>query len=75
VSLCVAVREGLIVVDAACEYLLVSKNELTALISQPSLIDLIAFDSTLYAYLLNATLLSFLSGHFCGRIIKTLGKS
>lgn len=74
-SLCVGVdSSNLIGVNASCEYVLLTKSELIELTEQSSLVDLIEFNPELYDMLLGYMLLSFVVGHFAGRIIKIFGK-
>lgn len=73
-SLCVAVNNGAVVIDATCQFLLLTQEEVNKLTSQPTLVDLLQFDSSMYEFLLGYMLLSFIAGHVAGRIIKTFGK-
>jgi len=73
-SLCAGVIENNIVVNSACEYILLTKKELIDLAAQPSLAELIEFDPALYELLLVSMLVSFVVGHMTGRIIKMFGK-
>lgn len=74
-SLCVGVIDNNIVVNSACEFILLTKEEVIELTSQPSLVDLIQFDPALYKMLLGYMLVSFVIGHTSGRIIKLFGKT
>ncbi|GIU46746.1 hypothetical protein TUM4438_23470 [Shewanella sairae] len=75
-SLCVGVDNslGLITLNPACEYVLLTKQELVELTEQPSLVDLIEFKPELYDELLVYMLVSFFVGHTTGRVIKLFGK-
>ena len=73
-SLCVGVIDNNIVVNSACEFILLTKTELIELASQPSLVDLIEFDPALYNMLLGYMLVTFVLGHTTGRVIKMFGK-
>lgn len=75
-SLCVNADSNTtaIVSDDSCTYMLLTKEELIKLTEQPSLLDLIKFDPTLYNDLLVYMLVSFVVGHMTGRVIKLLGK-
>ncbi len=76
-SLCVEVVNSVLqtVSSEGCEYILLSKDELSSLInSQTDWASYLDFDSELFNQLLGVSLTTFIGGHVLGRIIKSFGK-
>lgn len=76
-SLCVEVVNSVLqtVSGETCEYVLLTKNELSNLISsQTDWASYLEFDNELFELLIGASLVTFVSGHALGRIIKSFGK-
>lgn len=75
-SVCVALVHGLItqVTDSSCDYVVLSKGEVTQLVEGQFDLSLLQFDQALYEMLLSQFLVTFIVGHVLGRVIKYLGK-
>ncbi len=76
-SLCVEVVNSVLQasVSETCEYVLLTKNELSNLInSQTDWAAYLEFDSELFELLLGVSLTTFVAGHALGRIVKSFGK-
>jgi hypothetical protein len=75
-SVCVAIVQGLItqVTDSSCDYVVLSKDEVTQLVEGQFDLSLLQFDQALYEMLLGQFLVTFIVGHALGRVIKYLGK-
>lgn len=75
-SICVALNNGLLAqsTDNSCDYLLLTKVEAAQIINGQFDLSLLQFDSSMYQYFLTQMLVSFITGHVLGRILKHFGK-
>ncbi|WP_150141086.1 transcriptional regulator [Candidatus Enterovibrio escicola] len=74
-SICVTVVDGALQVSSVtCEYILMSQEQVSQLVSGQFDWSLLEFDKELYELVLTQTLISFIIGHVLGRILKTFGK-
>ena len=71
-SICVAVVNGLLTESTTdvCEYVLVSKEQLSHLVDGQFNWSLLEFDSSLYEFVIAQSLITFISGHGLGRVMK-----
>lgn len=70
---CVALSNGYVVSSSTdCDYVLLTQEEVQQLTTSP--VGSLTIDSEVYTTVTGFLLLSFLSGHILGRIVKALGR-
>lgn len=71
-SICVTVIDGVLQQSSGdvCEYVLVSKDQLSQLVNGQFDWSLIEFDKSLYEFVVQQSLVTFIGGHVLGRVIK-----
>ena len=71
-SICVTVIDGILQQSSSdvCEYVLVSKEQLTHLVDGQFNWSLLEFDKSLYEFVIAQSLITFITGHVLGRVIK-----
>ncbi|MBJ2148932.1 transcriptional regulator [Vibrio sp. IB15] len=71
-SICVTVIDGILQQSSSgvCEYVLVSKEQLSHLVDGQFDWSLLEFDSSLYEFVIAQSLITFIGGHVLGRVIK-----
>ncbi|GMM87076.1 transcriptional regulator [Vibrio fortis] len=71
-SICVTVIDGVLQQSSGdvCEYVLVSKEQLSQLVNGQFDWSLIEFDKSLYEFVVQQSLVTFIGGHVLGRVIK-----
>ncbi|WPC72552.1 transcriptional regulator [Vibrio porteresiae] len=75
-SICVEVVNGVLQASSSsCELVVISKDQLTQLVNGQFDWSLLEFDKDLYSFVTTQALISFVSGHVLGRIIKYFGKA
>ena len=74
-SICVALIDGVITqASASCDLMVLSKDEVTQLVNSQFDYSLLQFDEAAFRLILQNLLVTFVSGHVLGRVIKSLGK-
>ncbi|MEZ9779095.1 transcriptional regulator [Vibrio cyclitrophicus] len=71
-SICVTVIDGILQQSSGdvCEYVLVSKEQLTHLVDGQFDWSLLEFDKSLYEFVVGQSLTTFVGGHVLGRVLK-----
>ncbi|EKO3922093.1 transcriptional regulator [bacterium 19MO03SA05] len=75
-SVCVALVDGVVTISqtGVCDYILMSKSDVTQLVDGQFDWSLLQFDKSLYQFVIGQALVTFILGHTLGRVIKYLGK-
>lgn len=75
-SVCVALVDGVVTISqtGVCDYILMSKSDVTQLVDGQFDWSLLQFDESLYQFIIVQALVTFILGHTLGRVIKYLGK-
>ncbi|CAK2499407.1 Transcriptional regulator [Vibrio crassostreae] len=73
-SICVTVIDGVLQQSSGdvCQYVLISKDQLTNLVNGQFDWSLLEFDQSLYEFVVTQSLVTFVIGHGLGRVIKLL---
>ncbi|MFS1506251.1 transcriptional regulator [Vibrio lentus] len=73
-SICVTVIDGVLQQSSGdvCQYVLISKDQLTNLVNGQFDWSLLEFDQSLYVFVVTQSLVTFVIGHGLGRVIKLL---
>ncbi|MEZ8293591.1 MULTISPECIES: transcriptional regulator [Vibrio] len=73
-SICVIVIDGVLQQSSGdvCQYVLISKDQLTHLVNGQFDWSLLEFDQSLYEFVVGQSLVTFVVGHVLGRVIKLL---
>lgn len=71
-SICVTVIDGVLQQSSSdvCEYVLVSKEQLSHLVNGQFDWSLLEFDKALYEFVVQQSLITFIGGHVLGRVLK-----
>ncbi|MEZ8904843.1 transcriptional regulator [Vibrio sp. 10N.261.45.F1] len=70
-SICVTVVDGVLTQSSSvCDYVLVSKQQLTQLVDGQFDWSLLQFDKSLYEFVVKQSLITFIGGHVLGRVLK-----
>lgn len=75
-SICVTVVNEVLqqTSSGSCEYILLSQSQVTQLVENQFDWSLLQFDKSLYEYIIQQGLITFVGGHVLGRILKYFGK-